>query len=322
METRVQQEWVNETPVDFFDIFDLINGIKLSDKVLYHEEETAENFEQYIRSLMEYCDYDELTVMYHWLDQGHNELKASSRLESHLFSSTELYAGDLFFEKMSVNHERIKRIHKFVCERNGNDILSAGEYRTVPVNVGAQITPDYYQVYWHGAKPEDVKPFMDDFIKFYKTSSLRDTYSNPFIKSALAHLLFVRIHPFNDGNGRTARIIQNVCFTNGINRVYGTKLKLSPVNISHSISRNQYNYANRLNRIYFDLKHSSENEIAINNWLDFILSMYDEELFFQTNRLPVLLADLEKRRNDKLLLPGDSSMISTMAAKSGIGKLY
>ena len=62
---------------------------------------------------------------------------------------------------------------------------------------------------------------MDDFIKFYKTKSLSVIDSNPFLKSALAHLLFVRIHPFSDGNGRTARMIHNMKFTESINNIYG-----------------------------------------------------------------------------------------------------
>lgn len=36
--------------------------------------------------------------------------------------------------------------------------------------------------------------------------------------------------------------------------------------------------------IYFDLNHDSNEEI--NKWFDFILNMTDEQLYFNTNRLP------------------------------------
>ena len=49
----------------------------------------------------------------------------------------------------------------------------------------------------------------DDFIKIYKSSSISLINSNPFLKSALIHLLFIRIHPFPDSNGRTSRAILN-----------------------------------------------------------------------------------------------------------------
>ena len=45
--------------------------------------------------------------------------------------------------------------------------------------------------------------------------------SNPFLKSALIHLLFLRIHPYADGNGRTARLLHNSKFTASINSIYG-----------------------------------------------------------------------------------------------------
>lgn len=44
---------------------------------------------------------------------------------------------------------------------------------------------------------------MDKFIDWYNS----DTNMEPVIKSAIAHLWFVSIHPFDDGNGRIARAI-------------------------------------------------------------------------------------------------------------------
>jgi len=127
---------------------------------------------------------------------------------------------------------------------------------------------------------------MDDFISVYKSKSLSFINTNPFLKSALVHLLFVRIHPFTDGNGRTARLIHNIKFTDSINKIYGSKLKICPLNISQSILLNQQTYANRLNEIYFDLEHDSNDEI--NKWFNFVLDMIDEQLYFSVTKLPKL----------------------------------
>lgn len=89
---------------------------------------------------------------------------------------------------------------------------------------------------------------------------------------------------FADGNGRTARMIYNMKLTERINNVYGMNLKICPLNISQSILLNQPTYAKRINDIYFDLNHDSNEEI--NKWFDFILNMTDEQLYFNTNRLP------------------------------------
>lgn len=53
-----------------------------------------------------------------------------------------------------------------------------------------------------------------------------------------------------------------------------------------SILINQPTYARRINDIYFDLEHDSNDET--NRWFDFILNMTDEQLYFNTNRLPRL----------------------------------
>jgi len=42
------------------------------------------------------------------------------------------------------------------------------------------------------------------------TDELMQESENPVLKSALAHLHFVSIHPFSDGNGRTARLLMNL----------------------------------------------------------------------------------------------------------------
>ena len=47
---------------------------------------------------------------------------------------------------------------------------------------------------------------MKSFIKWFNTEHVLD----PVIKSAIAHLWFVTIHPFDDGNGRMARAIADM----------------------------------------------------------------------------------------------------------------
>ena len=48
---------------------------------------------------------------------------------------------------------------------------------------------------------------MSEFIKVYKQIASVEELNNPFLASSLMHLLFIRIHPYTDGNGRTARVI-------------------------------------------------------------------------------------------------------------------
>ena len=124
---------------------------------------------------------------------------------------------------------------------------------------------------------------MNDFIEFYKRNSISSINSNPFLKSALTSLIFIRIHPFSDGNGRTGRLLYDLKFTELINKLYGLNLKISPIHISNSILHNQLTYIKRLDNIYFDLEHDCNDEI--NKWLNFCLDMTDEQIYFLSNSL-------------------------------------
>lgn len=312
-------EWINERIVNYFDVRDFIDNINLEASTLYVAEDTAKQFNTYLKELAKYPIND---LIYRWLDSGLTEQKFSNQIENHMFTNKTLSSTDLFFERMTINHERIKRIHKFVCEKSETHSVLIGEYRKSTADVRAYAEDGTYQIYWNAVKPEDIKNFMDSFINFYKTNSVSNLYNNPFLKSALAHLLFVRIHPFGDGNGRTARIIQNIAFTSGINRVYGTRLKLSPLNISSSIFMNKYQYADILNRIVFDLNY--DNNEVLNEWLKYILYMYQEQMNFCTSRFSVLESNFEKIReqNKKQLSNVEKNIGDTISSDWNVKKLF
>lgn len=264
---------VNLNKFDYFSIEEYVRRIKVEDFVLEHMEDTNRKFDDYLTEIAKCDDY---TKIYYFLDSINNEIISSHKMEKHYISNKDILENDCFFSSLQMSHASIKRIHNLVMKDNT-------DYRSGEVRVSSLIN-DEEKIYWYGAKSEDVKLFMDDFIKFYKTKSLSVIDSNPFLKSALAHLLFVRIHPFSDGNGRTARMIHNMKFTDRINNAYGMNLKICPLNISQSILLNQPTYVKRINDIYFDLEHDSNYEI--NKWFDFILNMSDDQLHFNTVRLP------------------------------------
>lgn len=284
--SKVNPDWINEERVKLFKLLDYVSKIKLQDTVLEHLEYTNDDFSNYLKSLAHNTGKDESKIISYWLDSGLNELQNSASIEKHSFKNVELLKGDLFFDTLAINHERIKKIHRFVCEHSDTNNIKVGEYRTDTASVGCTTDDGNYQTYWYGVEPQDIKNFMDGFFEFYKSRDLRAIYSSPFLRASLAHLLFVRIHPFGDGNGRTARIIQNISFTSEINRLYGTNLRICPLNVSENIRNNRMRYSECINKIYFDLEH--DNNEWINKYLDFMLNMYDEQLYYQTNRLSQL----------------------------------
>jgi Fic family protein len=83
-------------------------------------------------------------------------------------------------------------------------ILEKGVYKTIDTHV---IT-----------RPKDISINIDNLNQWFQNNSKQKAF---FIKSAIAHHKIAAIHPFNDGNGRLARIIENsVLFNSSIDRFF------------------------------------------------------------------------------------------------------
>ena len=85
--------------------------------------------------------------------------------------------------------------------------IKIGEYKTTPNHVRTP-TGEIY----HYALPEEVPARIDDLLRWYE-SAKKDTY--PLILAATFHYDFVKIHPFDDGNGRMSRILMNLILMQG-----------------------------------------------------------------------------------------------------------
>ena len=82
-------------------------------------------------------------------------------------------------------------------------LISIGEYKTHPNNVRTSAGEIYYFT-----PPEQVKPAMSDLIDCYRKAEAEGEH--PIVIAATFHYRFVRIHPFDDGNGRLARLLMNM----------------------------------------------------------------------------------------------------------------
>ena len=267
--------------INYFDLEDFVSNIHLSKNVLEHMQETNLNFDKYFKKLSKYDDEFQL---YFWISLAYDEIKNSNFVEYHNLKKFDFNEKNLFFDSLNISNNRIHNIHKFVMKDENDD--NAGRYRTNEVKV-SNIEKDKEEIFWYGVKAKDMKNFMNSFIKIYKSNSMSVLDSNPFLKSALIHLLFVKIHPYHDGNGRTARTLHNIKFTEILNRIYKMNLKICPVNLSESINVNLITYINALDNTYFDLDH--DNNEVLNYWFNFILNMYDEQLFSKQ----IMIDDME-----------------------------
>lgn len=294
---------LNDRYISYFPLIDYVKRIKLSSELLEHLEYTNCDFDNYMQKLTE---YDEEYIINYWVYSLYKELKYSQKIEHHSFDARKLIEKGIFFDTLNISNKRIFDIHNFVMEE---ECEPSFKYRTDEVNISRYTSDGTEEIFYRGVNASDVNKFMNDFIELYKHNGTSLLFSNPFLISSLMHLLFVRIHPFNDGNGRTTRIIHNIKFTESINKLYGTKLKISPLNLSESINLNKITYVNRIDNIYFDLEHDTND--AINKWFNFILDMADEQIYKGMNLL-------NEPRNFKYQNIDDNSKKQLVLAKKRI----
>jgi Fic family protein len=103
---------------------------------------------------------------------------------------------ELAQEDVQVSENYLKQIHKLII--GDDESLSPGEYRNIGVIItGSDHTPP---------EPFEVPIKMRDLFDWINENESQ----NPIITAAVAHHEMVKIHPFKDGNGRTARLLLNL----------------------------------------------------------------------------------------------------------------
>lgn len=108
-----------------------------------------------------------------------------------------LYVEQLVADREKLTPFHVRQIHKLVLSQI--DDASAGNYRTTQVQIaGARhIPPEAWEV------PAQMTEWGKWLVKAEKSM-------HPVVLAALAHHSLVKIHPFVDGNGRTARLVMNL----------------------------------------------------------------------------------------------------------------
>jgi Fic family protein len=106
--------------------------------------------------------------------------------------------------KTPLNDERLFSWHAslFPSGYSGIHKINVAEYRHGPIQV---VSTKHYEDTIHYEAPSStlVPAQMHGFLNWLNNRE----NENPLLKAAIAHLWFVIIHPFEDGNGRLARII-------------------------------------------------------------------------------------------------------------------
>lgn len=116
----------------------------------------------------------------------------------------DLYTAYLFAQSNPLNEENVKMAHQQLSKHIVVNTWQ-GKYRTHNMYVAT----DDGRIEYVAAQPQAVAQEMEKF--FSDISVLLDSslsIEEVFYYASMIHLVFVKIHPWNDGNGRSARLLE------------------------------------------------------------------------------------------------------------------
>lgn len=143
---------------------------------------------------------------------------------------------------------------------SGMNKIRVGKYRDQEMQI---VSPHLYnaRVYYDAPMPKDVPAQMEEFLKWLNAPN----NENPIIKAAVAHLWFVIIHPFDDGNGRITRIITEMLLARG------EQSNLRFYSMSAQIQHDKSDY-------YKILERTTTGTTDITNWILWFLNCLERAL--------------------------------------------
>lgn len=164
--------------------------------------------------------------------------------------------------KEALTAERLFGWHAslFPTGRSNMKKIAVGAWRDAAAGPMQIISGDYgrEQVHYEAPTADRLDAEMKAFLAWYNGEEQID----PVIKAALAHLWFVTIHPFEDGNGRIARAIADMSLARSENspqRFYSMSAQIR-------IER----------KAYYDILESTQKDgLDVTPWLEWFLGCLD-----------------------------------------------
>lgn len=140
----------------------------------------------------------------------------------------------------------VKNLHKIITKDCENPENIPGGYRNRPVKVGDE---EHGGVYTPPKAFDDIKNLMISYIEWINSPDVMK--EDPVIRACLAHYHLALIHPFDNGNGRTARAVEAVLIKSG-----GVKY------VPHMLSNYYYRHIDDYFRAFSLAERNEANDIT------------------------------------------------------------
>ena len=142
-------------------------------------------------------------------------------------------------------------------------------------------------VHFEAPPREGLEQRLDEFIRWFNESK-NDPLFDPILRAAVAHLWFVTLHPYDDGNGRLTRALTDLALAQADNQ----SIRLYAMSVSILEKRSQY---------YQILEQTQKAGLDITRWLLWFLETLDATLDNALERIDNTLAKSRFwRKNDAI----------------------
>lgn len=171
-----------------------------------------------------------------------------------MLDATQNSTQDLTAERLFGWHAAL-----FPTGRSGMQRITVGAWRpaeAVPMHVVSGPTGNE-TVHYEAPDAARLDVEMKKFLSWFETEQKLD----PVLKAGIAHLWFVTIHPFEDGNGRIARAIADMALA----RADGTANRF--YSLSRQIEQERKTY-------YTQLERQQKDGVDLTSWLSWFLHCF------------------------------------------------
>ena len=180
-----------------------------------------------------------------------------------------------YIPKEKFTDKLVLKIHKALVKGTLNQQSDGGVFRNRQVIVGYKDNDGRTVITFRPPVTKDVPKLMQSFLDWLNAKRVDDV--NSVLVGGITHYEMVRIHPFIDGNGRTARVLATIIF---LMRGFDSK---------RFFALDDYYDSDRL--AYYDaLKSVDPQMLDITKWLEY----FCEGVAFSVNRVKEKVLSLSK----------------------------
>jgi Fic family protein len=158
-----------------------------------------------------------------------------------------------------LTHEVLFSWHTMIMAGQA-DVADIGRYRTHDEPMQVVSGPDYKRkVHFEAPPSKSVAYEMTRFIGWFNNTAPGSAAALPaLIRASIAHLYFVSIHPFEDGNGRIARSLAQKVLSQSLGQPV-------PIALSQVIEKQR--------KSYYDMLERSNKDNAADEWVDYFAAV-------------------------------------------------